>query len=132
MYNEKVLDIFKNPINAGGLQGANGVGKAETQNSSDIVKLYFKIDDNQTITEAKFKTYGGVYTIVCSSVITELVIGKTIDDAININVEDFVEIMGEIPQEKEYSALLVLEAVVNTIQDYYKRKEKEEKKKQEN
>lgn len=127
MYSDKILEIFKNPRNAGGLQGANGVGKAETSNSSDIIKLYIKVNEEGIVTESKFKTFGCVASMVCSSVMTEIVVNKTIEDLLELTENDILEVLGEIPEEKTYAVSLALEALNNTLQDYYKRKEKEEK-----
>lgn len=132
MYSDKILEIFKNPRNAGGLQGANGVGKAETSNSSDIIKLYIKVNEEGIVTESKFKTFGCVASMVCSSVMTEIVVNKTIEDLLELTENDILEVLGEIPEEKTYAVSLALEALNNTLQDYYKRKEKEEKKQSEN
>lgn len=128
MYSEKVLEIFKNPRNAGGLQGANGVGKAETLNSSDIIKLYIKVDENGVVTESKFKTFGCVASMVCSSVMTEIVVNKTIEELAELTEDYILDVIGELPQEKTYALSLTLEALNNALQDYYKRKEKEDKK----
>lgn len=131
MYNQKVLDIFVNPRNAGGLQGSNGIGKASTLSGSDVIKLYFKIDEAEVVSEAKFKTYGCVGAIVCSSVVTELVINKTVEEVLSITANDIIEVLGGLPDEKIYCANLAEEAIKNTIQEYYKKKEKEEKQKAE-
>ena len=66
MYNQKVLEIFKNPSNVGGLQGSNGSAKLEGDNGAEVVKLYILADDNEVITNARFKTMGNVMTIVAS------------------------------------------------------------------
>ena len=132
MYSDKILEIFKNPRNAGGLQGANGVGKAETSNSSDIIKLYIKVNDDGVVTESKFKTFGCVASMVCSSVITEIVVDKTIEELTELAENDILDVIGEMPEEKTYAVSLTLEALNNALQDYYKRKEKEEKKQSEN
>ena len=132
MYSDKILEIFKNPRNAGGLQGANGVGKAETSNSSDIIKLYIKVNEDGVVTESKFKTFGCVASMVCSSVITEIVVDKTIEELTELAENDILDVIGEMPEEKTYAVSLTLEALNNALQDYYKRKEKEEKKQSEN
>ena len=81
MYSNKILEIFKNPSNAGGLQGANGLGKYIDEACGDQVKIYLKIDDNQEIDEARFKTMGSVGTIVASSAICQAIIGMNLDEA---------------------------------------------------
>ena len=127
MYNQKILDIFKNPANAGGLHGANGIGKAISDDQKEVVKLYIKIDENQFIEEARFKTMGGVISIVASSVLTELITGKSLEELDLVTANDILEVLGEVEESKLYNVNLVIEALNLAIVDYYKKKEKEEK-----
>lgn len=126
-YNQKVLELFKNPINAGGLQGANGVSKVGEQASGDVIKFYFKIDENEVITEARFKAFGGAAAIASASVATELVINKTINEAMNIYANDIELALEELPAQKKYCAKLAEDGINATVADYLKRKAKEEK-----
>lgn len=128
MYNQKVLEIFKNPSNVGGLQGANGSAKLEGDNGAEVVKLYILADENEIITNARFKTMGNVMSIVASSVATELMIGKSVKNAQNITRQDILEAIGEV-DIKEYKYIdLVLENLSLTCEDFFKRKAKEEEK----
>ncbi len=128
MYNQKVLEIFKNPSNVGGLQGANGSAKLEGDNGAEVVKLYILADENEIITNARFKTMGNVMSIVASSVATELMIGKSVKNAQNITRQDILEVIGEV-DIKEYKYIdLVLENLSLTCEDFFKRKAKEEEK----
>lgn len=128
MYNQKVLEIFKNPSNVGGLQGANGLAKLEGDNGAEVVKLYILADENEIITNARFKTMGNVMSIVASSVATELMIGKSVKNAQNITRQDILEVLGEV-DIKEYKYIdLVLENLSLTCEDFFKRKAKEEEK----
>ena len=128
MYNQKVLEIFKNPSNVGGLQGANGSAKLEGDNGAEVVKLYILADENGIITNARFKTMGNVMSIVASSVATELMIGKSVKNAQNITRQDILEVLGEV-DIKEYKYIdLVLENLSLTCEDFFKRKAKEEEK----
>lgn len=128
MYNQKVLEIFKNPSNVGGLQGANGLAKLEGDNGAEVVKLYILADENEIITNARFKTMGNVMSIVASSVVTELMIGKSVKNAQNITRQDILEVLGEV-DIKEYKYIdLVLENLSLTCEDFFKRKAKEEEK----
>lgn len=128
MYNQKVLEIFKNPSNVGGLQGSNGSAKLEGDNGAEIVKLYILADENEVITNARFKTMGNVMTIVASSVVTELIIGKSVKNAQNITRQDILEVLGDV-ETKDYKYIdLVLEDLALTCEDFFKRKAKEEEK----
>ena len=126
MYNQKVLEIFKNPLNAGGLQGANGVAKVASEKYGDVVRIYLKVDENQVIENARFKAMGGVVTIVACNILCDLIQGKTLEGASAVTVEDIVEITGQLPDEKVGVLYTVFQAFKDAITDYYKRKEKEE------
>ncbi len=126
MYNQKVLEIFKNPLNAGGLQGANGVAKVASEKYGDVVRIYLKVDENQVIENARFKAMGGVVTIVACNILCDLIKGKTLEEASAVTVEDIVEITGQLPDEKVGVLYTVFQAFKDAITDYYKRKEKEE------
>lgn len=128
MYSQKVLDIFRNPQNAGGLQGSNGTGKVGDVEKGDLLKLYIKVDEQEVITEAKFKTFGSVAAIAVSSVLTQVLIGKTIAQAQQLTAQEIAEVIGELPIDKMYVLSLAEELTQNTLSDYFKKKEKEEKK----
>lgn len=132
MYNGLILERFQNPKFAGGLRGANGTGKVGNDECGDVVKIYILVDDAGIITNAKFKAYGGVCTIVACDIACELLIGKTLEDALRISNNDILEEMRGVPDSKEYTASLAEEAIKNAVEDYYKRKEREERKQQEN
>ena len=91
MYNSKVLEIFKNPKNVGVLKGANAIGTVGNASCGDIMKMYLKISDNGIIEDAKFKTFGCAAAITTTSVATELVKGKTIEEALKIKNSQIVE-----------------------------------------
>lgn len=128
MYSQKVLDIFRNPQNAGGLQGSNGTGKVGDVEKGDLLKLYIKVDEQEVITEAKFKTFGSVAAIAVSSVLTQVLIGKTIAQAQQLTAQEIAEVIGELPIDKMYVLSLAEELTQNALSDYFKKKEKEEKK----
>lgn len=132
MYSERILDLFKNPMNAGGLQGANGSGKYVDENCGDSVKIYLKINDNKVITEARFKTLGSVATIVASSAMCSCLLDCTIEEALNIDEERICEITGAFPEEKKYAIDFVVKAVKLAIDNYYTNLEKQLKKIAEN
>lgn len=129
MYSNRILERFKNPKYAGGLRGANGTGKAGNQDCGDIVKIYILVDEEGIITNAKFKAYGGVSTIVACDITCEMLINMTLEEALGITVGDIMSKMeNDIPENKSYSAVIAEEAVTNAVEDYYKRKEREENK----
>ena len=124
MYNSKVLEIFKNPKNAGTVKGANGVGKVESASYGDIIKIYIRVSENGIIEDAKFKTFGCPAAISCSSVASELIKGKNIDEAFLISSAKIVEVLGELPTEKVYCPALAEEAIKAAIEDYQKKNSK--------
>ena len=128
MYNAKVLEIFKNPKNVGSLKGANGIGKVGNAACGDIMKIYLKISDDGIIEDAKFKTFGCAAAITTTSVATELIKGKTIEEALQVKNSQIVEILGGLPAQKIHCSILAEEAIKAAVDDYYKRKEKAEKK----
>ena len=127
MYTQKILEIFKNPQNAGGLQGANGVAKVVDETFGDVIKFYLKVNEKEVIEQARFKTMGGVVSIVASSLVTELVTGRSLKSAKEIDEGDILEVLGQVSKEKFCLLSTVIKALKETIEDYYKRKEKEEK-----
>lgn len=126
MYNNKILEIFKNPTNAGGLQGSNGIGKYVNPECGDFVKIYLRIDNN-IIQEARFKTMGSVGSIVASSVLCKLVTELSVKDALLINVNSIIQETGEYPSDKVYTISFALNALKLAIQDYAQRVESEGK-----
>ena len=127
MYNAKVLEIFKNPKNVGSLKGANGIGKVGNAACGDIMKIYLKISDDGIIEDAKFKTFGCAAAITTTSVATELIKGKTIEEALAVKNSDVIDILGGLPPIKIHCSILAEEAIHAAVEDYYKRKEKAEK-----
>jgi len=126
MYNDKMLEYFYNPKNVGVIKGADGMGKAVCDSTGEIVKLYVKVEDGK-VTDAKFQTYGSAGTIALSSVATELVIGKNIEDLVKISEEDLCGVVAGMPADKNYCASIVKEAIDESVADY-KRKLVGEKK----
>jgi len=128
MYSNRILELFNSPSYAGGLQGANAIGKYVDQACGDTVKLYLKVNDN-VITEAKFKTMGSVATIVISSALCSCLLECSLEEALNIDKKRIKEITGEFPEDKQYAFEIVFNALKNAVDDYYARLLKEEKKK---
>ncbi len=120
MYSEKVMDHFQNPRNVGELEDANGIGQVGNAKCGDIMKMYMKIE-NDTIVDVKFKTFGCGAAIATSSMATELVKGKTIDEALALSNKAVMEALDGLPPVKVHCSVLAEEAISAAIQDYYDR-----------
>ena len=120
MYSEKVMDHFMNPRNVGEIENASGVGEVGNAKCGDIMKIYIKVDDNDVITDVKFKTFGCGAAIATSSRATEMVMGKTVDEALQITNEMVTESLGGLPPVKLHCSVLAEEALHAAIVDYRK------------
>lgn len=127
MYSDKILELFKNPLNAGGLQGANGVGKYTENACGDNIKIYLKIE-NDVVSEARFKTLGSAGTIVACSAICSCVLDCSLDEAKQIDSARIQEVTGKYPDDKEYCLDYAIKALNMAIDDYYEKIEKAQKK----
>ena len=125
-YTEQVMDHFMNPRNMGEMENADGVGTVGNAKCGDIMRIYIKVEDN-VITDVKFKTFGCGAAIATSSKATELVKGKTIDEALQITNKAVMEALGGLPPVKVHCSVLAEEALHAAIQDYKDRMEKGEK-----
>ena len=119
-YSEKVMDHFANPRNVGEIENADGIGKVGNAVCGDIMNLYLRVEDN-VITDAKFKTFGCGAAIATSSMVTELVKGKTIDEALAISNRAVAEALGGLPPIKMHCSVLAEEALQSAIDDYLKK-----------
>ena len=120
-YSEKVMDHFTNPRNVGEIEDANGVGMVGNAKCGDIMKIYLKIDENDIITDCKFKTFGCGAAIATSSMATELIKGHTVKDALKLTNDVVVEALEGLPPVKVHCSVLAEEAVKNAVADYYNR-----------
>jgi len=120
-YSEKVIEHFKNPRNVGEIPDADGVGNVGNPMCGDIMRLYIKVTDNR-IVDAKFKTFGCGAAIATSSMVTELVKGKTIEEALKISNRAVAEALGGLPKIKMHCSMLAEEALKSAIEDYLKKK----------
>jgi nitrogen fixation NifU-like protein len=121
-YSEKVMEHFRNPHNVGEIPDANGIGNVGNPVCGDIMRLYIKVDDKGIITDAKFKTFGCGAAIATSSMVTDLVKGKTIDDALKISNRAVAEALGGLPKIKMHCSVLAEEALRAAINDYFNKK----------
>lgn len=118
MYSDKVMDHFSNPRNVGEIADANAVGTVGNAKCGDIMKIYMKIE-NDIITDVKFKTFGCGAAVATSSMATELVKGKTVDEALQLTNKAVVEALEGLPPAKLHCSVLAEEAIKAAIQDYY-------------
>ena len=118
MYSEKVMDHFQNPRNVGEIEHASGVGTVGNAKCGDIMRIYLDIDENQVIKDAKFKTFGCGAAIATSSMATELVKGKTIQEALEITNKAVMEALDGLPSVKVHCSLLAEEAIHAALWDY--------------
>lgn len=120
-YTDKVMEHFRNPRNVGEIKDADGVGKVGNPVCGDIMNLYIKVKDN-VIVDAKFKTFGCGAAIATSSITTELVKGKTIEEALKLSNQAVTEALGGLPAVKRHCSVLAEEALKSAIDDYRKKK----------
>jgi len=123
MYTEKVLDHFRNPRNMGEIKNADGVGKVGNPTCGDVMAIYIKVKDNR-ISDIKFKTFGCTAAIASSSIATELVKGKTLDEAMKLTRDDVSKELGGLPAIKMHCSNLASDALHEAIKDYRKKQKK--------
>ena len=118
MYSEKVMDHFSNPRNVGEIENASGVGTVGNAKCGDIMRMYLAIDEDGVVTEAKFKTFGCGAAVATSSMATELVKGKTVQEAMNVTNKAVMEALDGLPPVKVHCSLLAEEAIHAALWDY--------------
>lgn len=117
MYNQKVIETFANPRNVGEMENADGVGTVGNAACGDIMQVFLKIE-NDVIVDAKFKTFGCAAAIASSDIATEMVKGKTLDEALQIKNSDVVEALEGLPPQKIHCSVLAEEAIAEAIKNY--------------
>ncbi len=120
LYSDKVMEHFKNPRNVGEIPCADGVGQVGNARCGDIMKMYLKIKDN-VIEDVKFETFGCASAIASSSMATEMIKGKTIEEALAVTNKDVVKALDGLPVHKLHCSVLAEEAVKAAVKDYYDR-----------
>ncbi len=120
LYSDRVMDHFSNPRNVGELDDANGIGEVGNAKCGDIMKMYIKVDKG-VITDVRFKTFGCGAAIATSSMATEMIKGKTIEDALKVTNKAVVEALEGLPPVKVHCSVLAEQAVRAAISDYYTR-----------
>ena len=118
LYSEKVMDHFRNPRNVGMIENADGVGEVGNAKCGDIMKIYLKINDN-IIEDVKFETFGCGSAIASSSMATELIKGKGVDQALELTNKAVVEALDGLPPQKIHCSVLAEEAIKLALKDYY-------------
>lgn len=121
MYSEKVMDHFNNPRNVGEIENASGVGTVGNAKCGDIMHMYFDIDEQGIIRDVKFKTFGCGAAVATSSMATELVKGKTVQEALEVTNKAVMEALDGLPPVKVHCSLLAEEAIHAALWDYAKK-----------
>ena len=120
LYSEKVMDHFQHPRNVGKLPGADGVGEVGNAKCGDIMRMYIQVDPaTQVITDVKFNTFGCGSAIATSSMATEMIKGKTIEEALTLSNKAVVEALDGLPANKIHCSVLAEQAVKAAVKDYY-------------
>lgn len=120
LYTDTVMDHFQHPRNVGSIENADGIGEVGNAKCGDIMKMYLKIQDN-VITDVKFETFGCGSAIASSSMATEMIKGKTIDEALAVTNKQVVDALGGLPAHKLHCSVLAEESIKSAIKNYYDR-----------
>jgi nitrogen fixation NifU-like protein len=120
IYSEKVLEHFANPMNVGEIENADGIGEVGNEKCGDIMRMYLKIN-NGIIEDVKFKTFGCGAAIATSSIATEIIKGRPLDEALKLTNKAVVQALDGLPPAKLHCSVLAEQAVKTAIADYYRR-----------
>lgn len=119
LYTDTVMDHFRHPRNVGEIEDPSGVGEVGNAKCGDIMKMYLDIDDNGIIRDAKFETFGCGSAIASTSMATEMIKGKTVEEALKITNKDVVDALGGLPAYKLHCSVLAEESIRSAVKDYY-------------
>ncbi|MHC4181895.1 MAG: Fe-S cluster assembly scaffold protein NifU [Planctomycetota bacterium] len=125
-YSEKVMDHFMNPRNMGDIEDADAVGTVGNPACGDVMRLYIKVEDDK-VSDAKFKTFGCGAAIATSSMATEMIKGKTVDESLKITNEAVAEALDGLPPNKMHCSVLAQEAIEAAIKNYKEKSDKDQK-----
>ena len=120
LYSDKVMDHFMNPRNVGCIEDADGIGEIGNAKCGDLMKIYLKIE-NETIVDAKFETFGCGSAIASSSMATEMIMGKSIHEAMELTNKAVAEALDGLPAHKMHCSVLAEEAIKKALQDYFEK-----------
>jgi len=120
MYNETVLDHYRNPRNIGEIKKADGIGIYMSESCGDITKFWIEVDEGRII-DAKYKTQGCAASIACGSALTELAKDRTVEDALKITKNDLLSVLGGLPEQKVHCSMLAEDALKDAVRDYLSR-----------
>ena len=120
MYNEKVMEVFKNPQHMGEVENYNAIGTVGNETCGDIMQITMRIEDG-IIVDAKFKTFGCAAAVASSSTATGMIIGKTIEEALKLTNKDVITALEGLPPQKIHCSVLAEDAIRLAIDDYQKR-----------
>ncbi|MBT9142878.1 MAG: Iron-sulfur cluster assembly scaffold protein IscU [Dehalococcoidia bacterium] len=127
MYSGKVMEHFTNPRNVGEIENADGVGEVGNMKCGDIMRIYIKVNDQDIIEDVKFRTFGCGAAIATSSVVTEMVKGKNLDEALEITNKKVAEELGGLPENKMHCSNLAADALHKAIEDLKNKRNKKYK-----
>ncbi len=122
MYTEKVMEHFNNPRNVGEIDNADGVGEVGNMKCGDIMRIYISVNDDDIIEDIKFRTFGCGAAIATSSAVTEMVKGKTIEEALKITNQQVAEELGGLPPAKMHCSNLAADALHKAIEDLHNKR----------
>lgn len=125
MYSEKVMEHFTNPRNVGEIKDADGIGEVGNMKCGDIMKMYIKVNEDDVIEDIKFRTFGCGAAIATSSAVTEMVKGKTIEEALDVTNRQVAEELGGLPEAKMHCSNLAADALRKAIEDLMDKRKKQ-------